>query len=81
MTKNTTSKNYDLAMSAALELGRRSPLLNSIQRDQLADNIDHWVGSWVHVAGAGRPRMSWPIAIAQAAGMLDRHVVATEVRS
>jgi hypothetical protein len=71
-----TTKNHDLAMGAARELGCNNPLLNSIQRQQLADNIDQWVGRWVHVADRDRPRMSWPREIAVAAGMPDRCITA-----
>lgn len=65
-----SSRNYDLAMVLAEELA--SSLVSPAAAFQIADQIDHFVGVWVQTATG--PRMSWPHAIALAAGRPNRHI-------
>jgi hypothetical protein len=67
------SKNFDLAMGAAVEMAERHAVgdFNAARDAQLIDNIDGWVGVWRRNA-AGLPRLRWPRAICEAAKMSAR---------
>lgn len=70
--------NLQRAMSAARDL--RHPINQSdARRYELCGLIDTLIGTFTRLDG--RSQMSWPIQIAEAAGMPERHVGSGAVRS
>jgi hypothetical protein len=72
MTMKRNEEITNLAVTAAHEIqeGRERGNLNGIQLEQLAENIDYWVGRW-NASGD----FVWPAAIAEIAGLpvIRRH--------